>query len=415
MLRSQISERGEARRGMVAAQVAVCLTALMGMLALLVDGGILLSERRHAQGTADAAALAAASDLYYNWYTNKGSDPGTAKTSALSVASSNGYTNDGTTSTVTVNIPPQSGNFSGKAGYAEVIVTWNQQRGFSRIFGTAAIPVSARAVAQGQAVSGASSLPGVLLLGNTGTTLTAKGNGTVDVTDPKGYTGSGGSIYVDSNSSNAIVTTGNATVTAPSVYVAGDSSPSGVTATAGSVHTDAPQLPDPLAYLPAPTASTSLPGINVVSLPNGITSSMSLSSNTIYLVGGGGISLQGNNTLTGSNVMIYFTDASASVTLNGNASVTLTPMTTGPYQGIGLFENRNGTDLTLTGNGNMNISGTVYAPSAGVTAVGNGTTDVFASQIIANSMTLKGNGTVNVKFDSNNSYVPSTRNFGLVE
>ena len=157
------------------------MTALLGMVAVLVDGGLLFAERRHAQATADAAALAAASDLYYHYLyyngainTSPGTDRGgTAAASAKGVASANGYTNDGTSSSVTVNIPPASGNFIGKAGYAEVIVTWYQRPGFSQIFGTGSIPVSARAVAQGRAVSGASGSPAILLLGSSGTTLSA--------------------------------------------------------------------------------------------------------------------------------------------------------------------------------------------------------------------------------------------------
>ncbi len=64
MRRSSKSLPGRTRRGMVTAQIALSMGVLMGMLALLVDGGLLLAERRHAQATADAAALAAASDLY---------------------------------------------------------------------------------------------------------------------------------------------------------------------------------------------------------------------------------------------------------------------------------------------------------------------------------------------------------------
>ena len=156
MLRAPISLAGSTRRGMVAAQVALSLSALMAMLAVVADGGLLLVERRHAQATADAAALAAASDLYVNWNTNNGTDPsGTALASALGVASANGYTNDGTTSTVTVNISPKKYSGGPNAGttlppgYAEATVTWNQQRFFSGIFGSGAIPVSARAVARG--------------------------------------------------------------------------------------------------------------------------------------------------------------------------------------------------------------------------------------------------------------------------
>jgi hypothetical protein len=405
---------------MVAAQVAVCLTAVLGILALTLDGGLLLAERRHAQATADAAALAAASDLYNNWFTNSGADPsGTAKTSALNVASSNGYTNDGKQSTVTVNIPPSvSTTFKNLAGYAEVIVQWNQTRGISSIFGSGTIPVSAQAIARGTSASGASSLPGILLLGNSGTTLSGVGNGTVDVTDPKGYTGNGGSLYVDSTGPNAVSMKGNANVSAPSVYIAqSGSAPSGVTVTgSGSVNMGATPLPDPLAYLPAPSASNAPSGVSVVSLPNGINNSMTLSSNTIYLVGGDGINLQGNNTLTGTNVMLYLTGANAGITLNGNGSVNLSPMTTGPYAGITIFQDRSDTNSgTLTGNGNLSITGTIYTPAAALTMTGNGTSDVFGSQVIANSLTLKGNGTVNVDFDSSSNIVPALRNFGLVE
>ena len=91
------------RRGMVLVQLALALSLLMTVLAVGVDLGFLLVERRHAQATADAAALAAASDLYANEH-QQGLDGGTAIASAMGVASANGYTNDGTTSKVMVNI-----------------------------------------------------------------------------------------------------------------------------------------------------------------------------------------------------------------------------------------------------------------------------------------------------------------------
>ena len=100
MLRAPISLAGSTRRGMVTTQVVLVSLSffIIPWLALVADGGLLLVERRHAQATADAVALAAASDLYAYWNTNHGTDPsGTALASALGVASANGYTNDGTT------------------------------------------------------------------------------------------------------------------------------------------------------------------------------------------------------------------------------------------------------------------------------------------------------------------------------
>src|SRR5207248_2799018 len=94
------------RPGTVTAWLVLCLGVIAGIVALGMDGGRMMEERRHAQAGADAAALAAAADLYLNYQTNAGADPfGTGKQAALSTASSNGYSNDGVTSTVTVNIP----------------------------------------------------------------------------------------------------------------------------------------------------------------------------------------------------------------------------------------------------------------------------------------------------------------------
>src|SRR6266852_6079713 len=145
---------GRRRRGSVTGFVALCLTVLLAVVAIALDGGMLLSERRHAQAVADAAALAAASDLYL------GNSVNTAQQSALATASANGYTNDGVNSIITPNLtdangnpvhgiwsPPISGDHVGDASYVEVVVQWNQTRGFSSIFGDGAIPVRARAVA----------------------------------------------------------------------------------------------------------------------------------------------------------------------------------------------------------------------------------------------------------------------------
>src|SRR6516165_7410422 len=142
--RSLRSRRG----GSVTPLAVLSLTLLVSVVALVVDGGSLMEVRRHAQATADAAALAAATDLYANYAANKGADPkGTAATSAQSIASANGFSNDNVQSVVTVNVSPQNyqgGPNAGSAlppGYVEVIVQYNACRTFSGIFGTGTVPV----------------------------------------------------------------------------------------------------------------------------------------------------------------------------------------------------------------------------------------------------------------------------------
>src|SRR5947209_2037375 len=86
-----VDPRGRSRRrGMAAVQVALTLTALLGIAAIALDGGILLAERRHVQAAADAAALAGATDLFANFSTNQGTDPsGTAAAAARDYATQN--------------------------------------------------------------------------------------------------------------------------------------------------------------------------------------------------------------------------------------------------------------------------------------------------------------------------------------
>src|SRR5262249_40032860 len=110
------------RRGAIAVKVAICLPVLLGVTALSLDGGMIYDKRRPSQAAADAAAMAAAGDLF-NTYTNgtttdDGKDPsGIAAAHARAIAADNGYPDDGQTASVVVNIPPKSGPFTGNHPY----------------------------------------------------------------------------------------------------------------------------------------------------------------------------------------------------------------------------------------------------------------------------------------------------------
>jgi len=238
------------RRGAVTPFVALCMMLMLpAIVALVVDGGMLLTERRRAQATADAAAMAAACVLYDNYPVDQGQGVvGNPSGAALAVASSNGYTNDGTTSTVVVNIPPQSGIYAGLPSYVEVIVTYFQGRAFSGVLGTGTMPVKARAVARGAWVPGNNGIL-VLAYGGKGT-LSIQGNGAV--------TASGAKVIVNSNNSSASVDTGTGTMTAPEFDITGADTITGggqmlTTPTPNNILTGVHPTPDPLAYLPVPS------------------------------------------------------------------------------------------------------------------------------------------------------------------
>src|SRR5262245_17082251 len=189
------------RRGAVSIFFAVCLVALLSVVALAFDGGRLLEERRRAQATADAAALAAASDLYDWYWTNSGADPsGTARASALETARANGYANDGTRSTVTVHIPPASGFYKDKRGYVEV----HLPRSFSNIFSKGDVVVRARSVALGATVAAD---VGILVLDPAGRSVfNAQGGGVTTVT--------GTPVIVNSSNDSGTIAGGGGTIKA---------------------------------------------------------------------------------------------------------------------------------------------------------------------------------------------------------
>ena len=124
---------------------------MLGVLALSLDGGLLLDIRRKSQAAADAAALAAASGILRTYFTNGALDNGPlpGKTGpaagdirkfAKEVAKANGFEDGVDGITVDVYIPPISGPFTGQRGHAEVRTASVQRRYLSTIFGSVEKP-----------------------------------------------------------------------------------------------------------------------------------------------------------------------------------------------------------------------------------------------------------------------------------
>jgi hypothetical protein len=410
------------------------LSVLIGVAAISLDGGMATTERRHAQATADAAALSAAADLFANYQTNNGHDTnGSALASALATAAANGYSNNGTQSVVTVRVSPQpplqgdptitdaSGNL--KAGYAEVTVQFNQPRFFSAIWGQGTLPITARAVARG---TWTVFNTGVLLLDPGGKgALTASGNGNLMVT--------GAPVILNSNNGSAAIVNGNGNITAPAFDFAGSPgfATSGGGQLNGPISSGVTPSGDPLAVIPPPnpsslplqtggkiSSSTSVtlnPGLYVGGLQISGQGTVTMLPG-IYYMAGGGFSLTGQASLVGNGVMIYNAPANPSdvINISGQGSVTLSPMTTGIYQGISIFQDRNSTAaLSISGNGSMNITGTFYAAQAALSISGNGGSNVIGSQYVSFDLSLGGSGGITINWSA--ATTARTRLFGLVE
>jgi len=338
-------------------------------------------------------------------------------------------------SIVTVNIPPLSGPYTGLNGHAEVIIQYNQPRGFSNIFGDGPLPVKARAVARG---SWSELRGGILVLDPTSQgSLNAGGNGAMTLIGAP--TGPTTSIIVDSNNAAAAVANGTGTLTAPEFDITGvpGTSTSGGGSFKGIINSGVPPTPDPLAYLPEPNPDTMTvqsrkslslagnsnktttlnPGVYIGGIQ--VTGQDNVVLNPgIYYMEGGGFSFTGQGSLTGNGVMIYNAPQSNSDTINisgsPGVSITLSPPAFGIYQGISLFQDRtSSTPLSVSGNGNMNISGTFYAASALLSITGGSGSNTIGSQYVSYDLNLGGNGAITIDYTA--APHPRTRVFGLVE
>jgi hypothetical protein len=401
--------------------VAISLIAISGIVAMALDGGLLLDNHRCVQAAADAAALAAADDLFSNYGANGGTDPsGTAKSSALSTAAANGFNNDGVTSVVTVNIPPTSGNFVARTGYAEVIVQFNQSRNFSGIFGSGSLPVKARAVACG--------IPGnlgILILNqHLQGALEIRGNVNIlgggqiysnsDNTSPNDSAsqGANGSIYVGSGATlkvtgvnvyNSLVV--DTTTSSQVIFqnADGTSNPNGKAVTFTSLQTD------PLAAIPEPatTGLTNWGSVNITlntTLQPGVYNNLTIGSSTYsptvtmapgmyYIDKGGSLSLNGG-TVQGTGVMIVNNTQNDGVFGWSNpalGTINLTPPTTSSggtwptgtssatYAGISMWVPRSwNQEVHFQSNSNATMSGTWYAQGAEYDIRANAPTAVFS-------------------------------------
>jgi hypothetical protein len=397
--------KSEKRPGAIAILVAISLIAICGVVALALDGGLLLNNHRCVWAAADASALAAADDLFQNYAKNNGADPaGTAAASALSTAAANGYSNDGVNSVVTVNIPPKSGNFVGKAGYAEVIIQFNQKRGFSSIFGSGSLPVSSRAVAAGHAgnigilildphLQGALEIRGNVFLQNDGQLFSNSDNTTPNDAASQGASGSvfvGPGVKMTAggiNVYNSLVNQGTVTYT-----------------NGGGLNTYSTLVLDPLANIPEPT-TTGLPNhgsltINSnTTLQPGIYNNITINSGSVtmapglyYMANGGSFNLN-SGSLQGTGVMIVNNTQQDSVFGWSNpakGTINLSPPTSGSggtwpagtssdtYAGISMWVPRTwNQEVHFQNDHNTTVSGTWYAQGAEYDIRANAPTAVF--------------------------------------
>jgi hypothetical protein len=370
--------------GSVLILTALSMVLLLGIAAFAVDGSYMYTERNRMWAAADAAAKAAALEVFYGNDTQTNLETFADHEVALhnfSPARTGGDTD------VVVLHPPITGDHIGDVGYVEVTVARSTATFFGTILGWANLRPLARAVA-GES-SGSNCLITLAPVGeggvSIGVTTLAMPNCNVAATGDIACTNPGGQCFIDSGTTS----------------MGGDAC-EGRCTNMGPINTRAPAPIDPLegrladvvhgACGPAPATGVIPSGACYSGLT--VTVDREFAPGTVYF--NGPITFNSGRSLTGNGVTLVL-DVGASLVANQNNLVTLVAPTTGTYPGIALYQVAGNTnDITFENSSMLNITGAMYAPTADVYFRNGLDTSSDCVLFVVKSFTVEnGNGALN--------------------
>jgi Flp pilus assembly protein TadG len=366
---------------------ALGLIPMIGLAGAAIDYSRGNAARTAMQATLDSTALMISKEAQQQLVT---SDQASSRATTLFNAAFNRPEVQSLQVTATINT---------STGVTTASATASVATTFMHVLGRSSMAVAARA-----SVTNANDGLGCVLSLNPSAAgaATAQGSTTVNL--------NGCSLYDNSSNDTALTVGGSATVHADFVGVVGGvGSTSGITSTNG-IRTHISPVQDPYADVPAPTYSgcdqNNFSAHNTITIDPGVyCGGIGVNANGVltlnpglYILDGGGLTINGGATVNGSGVTLYFTSSSgrswAGVTINGNANVNLTPMTSGNTRGMVVFADRNtpqGTSFKFNGGSNQYFAGAIYAPTGAIQFSGGANSLTTCTQVIGDTVTFTGN------------------------
>jgi len=386
----------------------VTIFVLMAFAGLALDASYMYFHKRAMQTAADAGAYGGALELL------RGNTNPTA--AAKNDSAINGFTDGSGNVSVTVNAPPLSGSKTGDINFVEVIVSHPQPTWFMRALNFNSITVKARAVAG---------------IGSTGNgcvyALNQDASNVNNGFFVNGTTNSTFSCGVFSNANFRSV--GGACVVTPTVSYTGDYTNADTSGNCGpaGIGKGVPII-DPLANkfsIPSYSSCTAnnfkITNGTTVTIPPGtycggisITGSVQtvIFSPGEFILVGGGLSVNGSVTVSGSGVTFFNTypgnqsNKYDAISITGSGTVNLSAPTSGPDKALLFYQDprvswsaSNGS--VIAGAANSVYNGIIYFPTTDLTYSGNSSTsgsgtDGYTTLIGYN---VKVNGTAQINAD----------------
>lgn len=398
----RIADLPRDERGSVVVTVGIMIVVLMGVAALAVDTGYAYATKTRLSAAADAAALAAVSQL---------PDDTAARATALDYVEKNMPASQNGTVLAGADIATgywDKGTRTFASGVAplnaiRVTARRSQDNGnplgllFARVMGFAETDVSVTSLA-------GRSADAVCLLA-----LDPNSGGTVHLGNA-GVTTTDCSVRVNSDDALALDGNTNGDLTALSICVNGNY---------GSLPTYSPSpqtacapMADPLVGIQMPVVGTcdhtnaTYNGGNVTISPGVYCGGISVASSTvvtlnpgIYVIKDGVLKVSGGGSIQGAGISFYLTGVTAAVDIAGGGAISLSPPISGTLAGI-LFTrdpaDAGGQTDSLGGGASVQYAGIIYLPKDNIIFNGNSESTVLvsAAYIIAYTFSMNGGGSL---------------------
>jgi len=397
-------DRTQYESGQVLVLVVIGMVALLGITALVVDGGNVFLDYREAQNAADSAALASAlARVRGENFVQKANE----------IAAINGYNNDGATNTVQVYSPPVDGSHVGDIEYIQVIINSRVDTFFGGVIGQEFIINKVSSVTRTKTPVLDELVYGyaVVSLAPTSDCDNKKsfwlhGEGTLDIT--------GGGVFINSNNPDcALIEQGNGSIRIrdgyPITIVGGARIQKPNLLTPYPPRTGATPLPYPPPFMPpkigctkeaeiSETGHSMSPGVwnedvfpppDVRELEKGV-----------YCVGD--FIADSGVHLSGSNVTFV---VDGELRWGAGSNLELNAPSKGEHAGLLVYmpiDNNN--KVVLNGGSDSSIKGTILAPGATIHINGSDMKKGFQSQIIGYRIDVSGDSNVIIVYNDDQNY-----------
>ena len=452
-MKPKLQEKGQAL-----IMIAFGAVVLFGFAGLAIDGSRVFSDRRHAQNAADTAALAAALSKIRADPPETGDAAAVA--SGLARAASNGY--DNTNSIVEVhkcdeaNLNPQCEGIpvgANPSEFIQVVIRLTTHTTFARVIGRTEIPSMVSAIAravpggptpvgQGYALSALSQHDQNAVYGHGNFNLDIMHSGVFDNSDHGcAFTTSGSAgIYAVDTAFSVVgghCQNGFPTLDGPLQGAAQrpyppriDVLPPDITCNGDSVYDAANHT-----YSPGNHYNLSIPNGTVI-FDRGnhcFYGGLSISGNTniyaananfliasgefrnnsnglfrcdnllVHINGGTGFRVNGNSTNICTGVTFYA--STGDVSWNGNPNIDFSAPDWGPYKGLLIYlPYGNNSALTINGNSQQRLTGSILAVSSPIQVNGNSGTFALTSEIVGYTVSLGGNGNIVIDYNPDDQF-----------